>query len=197
MSEVRINTSTELFILQAALIEAKLPRLANDGDLAASPIVAALAERVTAACRDEPELASISDRWRNLTPTHLYWKVAISRALADQGYLRKADRSKREEYVRWLLAPFRNDEATIDAFLAELADIFATRRWYQLFLRSERPFHGGVAFLRERNDGNYVALDADHNEITSSKSEGDVGAILLERGLEPFGYFVEAATPAK
>jgi hypothetical protein len=197
MAEFRVSDSTELHALQAALIEAKLPRLANDLHMAASPIVAELAERVNAACNEIHELPGSDGGWRQMSRDHGYWGVAISRALADQDYLRRSDLANRQQYVRWLLAPFRTDEPTVSAFLADLESIFQTRRWYHLWMRSKNPFDGGLAFLRERVDGSFVALDADRNEITSSAEQHDVGQVLLERGLEPFGYFVEDAPAAK
>lgn len=197
MTEFQITNTTELFLLQRALLEAKLPRLANDNDLAASPIVASLAARVTEACSEAPDLASVGERWRDFSPQHSYWSIAISRALVDQDYLRKSEPAKREEYVRWLIAPFRTDEPIIREFLAELDSILETRRWYHLWIRTKSPFGGGVAIIRERTDGSFIALDAAQNEIASSRSQGHVVEILLERGLEPFGYFVEEASPTE
>ncbi|MDB4944829.1 MAG: hypothetical protein JWP97_4363 [Labilithrix sp.] len=191
MAEFVVTDAAELHALRAALIESKLPRLANDQDLAASPIVARLAERVSAACQGAPELTSVSERWRQFSPKHSYWAVAISRALADQNFLRASKPAAREDYVRCLIAPFRTDQPIVRDFLAELESILATRRWYHLWIRPKKPFLGGVAFLRQREDGSFVAHDSEHTEIVSSEKVDDVGEVLLERGLEPFGYFVE------
>lgn len=194
MTEIRITKPTELLLLERALLEAKLPRLANDGDLAASPIIAGLAERVTTACSELHEQAGVSGKWRALSPGHTYWAIAIYRALADQEYLRKSDPSKREEYARLLLAPFHTDDRTVGAFLAEVDDILQTRRWYHLWIRTKNPFRGGIAFICERSDESFVALSPDGVEIVSSKKLEDIGEALLESGLEPFGYFVEEGT---
>jgi len=139
----------------------------------------------------------VGERWTDFSPKHSCWSVALSRAIADQDYLRKSESGEREEYVRLLLTPFRTDEPIIREFLAELDSIFETRRWYHLWIRTMRPFGGGVAILRERGDGSFIALDAAQNEIASSRSQGDVVEVLLERGLEPFGYFVEEAMPTE
>jgi hypothetical protein len=190
MAEFRITNPTELFLLQRALLEAKLPRLANDMDLAASPIVASLAERVTSACIETPNFPGANGVWRQLTPTHTYWPIAISRALVDHAYLGSADRIKQEEYVRQLFAPFQANNETVNLFIEELLAVIHERRWYHLWLRKTAPLHGGIALLRQRADGMFVALDPEGAEIASSKTLDDVGRELLERGLEPAGYYV-------
>lgn len=58
-------------------------------------------------------------------------------------------------------------------------------------MRGSLRFRGAFPFLRERDDGSFVALDPHHNETTSSTTIDRVGEVLLERGLEPLGYFVE------
>jgi hypothetical protein len=49
-----VTDESELLALLDTLIEAKLPRLSEDRDLSASPLVARLAEQAAQACRDLP-----------------------------------------------------------------------------------------------------------------------------------------------
>lgn len=186
-----ITDKFELLALQSALIEAKLPRVSEDQELSASPLVARLAERATEACRDLPEhLWPRDEAWRKLSPRHARWAPAVARALSDQAYLRRATLSERREYARLLLAPYHNDDADVSIFLEHVESIIRERRWYQLWLRRTSPFTGGVAFLTEVPQGRFVAWDANHTEIASGSLD-EVGAVLLEGSFEPFGYFVQ------
>lgn len=192
-----VTDESELLALLDALIEAKLPRLSEDRDLSASPLVARLADRATQACRGLPErLWPRSEAWRALYPRHARWTPAVARALSDQEYLRRASLPEKQEYVRLLLAPYHNEDEAVMMFLEHVESILRERRWYQLWLRKASPFSGGVAFLREGPDGRFTAWDANHNEIASGSLE-DVGEVLMERAFEPFGYFVhDAREPA-
>ena len=188
-----IEGESELLVLLDALIEAKLPRLSEDQDLSASPIVANLAERAMKACRNLPERVWPRDEaWRVLSSRHGRWTPALTRAISDQDYLRRAPSSEKKEYVRLLLAPYLNDDATVLKFLNQVESILHERRWYQLWLQSTSPFGGGVAFLMEGPDGRFTAWDANHNEIVSGSID-EVGAALLDRNFEPYGYFVQGA----
>ncbi|WP_437975841.1 hypothetical protein WMF11_50105 [Sorangium sp. So ce295] len=182
-----VSDPTEVIVLHRAVNEAKLPLLSYDQDLSASAILATIAERLTAALRDIPQWDD--DSWRSLSPRHPAWELAVNRALSDQDYLRTAALPEKREYVRLLLAPYRNDDAKVSEFIDCVDSVLRERRWYQLWLRKASPFAGGVAFLREGPDGRFAAWDANHNEIISGSLD-EVGAVLLEGNFEPFGYFV-------
>lgn len=188
-----ISDELELLALQSALIEAKLPRLSEDRDISASPLVASLAERATSACRNLPEqLWPRHEAWRQLSPGHARWAPTVARALSDQDYLRKATQEQKMEYARLLLAPYNNDDDAVLRFLDYIEGILRERKWYQLWMRKATPFAGGVAFLIEESEGLYVAWDASHVEIASGVLD-DVGGALLSGGFEPFGYFVRGS----
>lgn len=182
-----VSDPTEIIILHRALIEAKLPRLSDDQDLSASPFLAAMAERLNTSLAEVRSWGD--DSWRSLSPRHAAWELAVNHALSDQAYLRRASVPEKREYVRLLLAPYRNDDAVISMFLDHVESILRERRWYQLWLRKTSPFGGGVAFLMEGTDGRFTAWDANHKEIASGSLD-EVGAVLLEGNFEPFGYFV-------
>ncbi|WP_438007044.1 hypothetical protein WME89_52395 [Sorangium sp. So ce321] len=186
-----VSDSTEVIVLHRAVIEAKLPLLSHDRDLSASSILAAISERLTEALQHIPQWGDES--WRSLSPRHAAWEPAVNRALSDQDYLRSATQEQKREYVRLLLAPYRNDVAEISKFLEHVEDILRERRWYQLWLRKGAPFAGGVAFLMEGPDSRYTAWDANHKEIASGRLD-EVGEVLLEGDFEPLGYFVHDTT---
>jgi hypothetical protein len=193
MAAFEVSDPSELFLLQRALLESKFARLANDWELAGSPIVASLSQRASESCKSESDLEGVTDEWKKLSPAHTYWKIAVARTLADRDFLRSASEFQRNAHVATLLAPFDADASTVRMLLEEFDAITRARRWYQLWLREGNPFDGGVAFLREVDGGRYSALDASGLPLCPPCTLEDVGTLLIDRRLEPFGFFVEDA----
>lgn len=190
MAELYVRDSSELSLLLRALLEAKFARLANDWELSGSPIVADLARRAERACSESDSHTGITEAWRQLTPKHSYWPVALARALEQRDLLEGASESEQESHVEVLLAPFRTDASTVAAFLSEVRTIIGERRWYQLWLRPGNPFGDGLVVLRQQPSGTFVALDASGKELAAAGRAEKIGEELLARGLEPFGYFI-------
>lgn len=191
MTDFRVSDPTELHLLVRALIEAKLPALPRDGDLAASPIVARLAERASSAHGQEPSLPGAKGDWRHFTPEHVYWEAAVSRSLLDADWLRKATREQREDYVRLLIVPFQATDEVVATLVERIEGILRTRSSYELWLRADRPYDGGTVVVREHEDGTMQVHDQARTEIFSAKNRFDLWEWLNERGFQRVGCYVE------
>ncbi|MDB4946735.1 MAG: hypothetical protein JWP97_6269 [Labilithrix sp.] len=191
MADFPVSDATELHLLVRALIEAKLPVMPRDGDLAASPIVARLAERASSAHGEEPSLPGAKGDWRKFSPDHVYWDAAVSRSLLDADWLRKATREQRQEYVALLVSPFQATEEVLAALLERIEGILAVRRSYELWLRAGRPHDGGVLVVREQEDGTLLVHDHAKTEVLATKNRFDLWEWLNERGFLRVGCYVE------
>lgn len=191
MTDFRVSDPTELHLLVRALIEAKLPGLPRDGDLAGSPIVARLAERASSAHGREPGLPGAKGDWRHFSPEHAYWEAAVSRSLLDADWLRRATREQQEEYVRLLIIPFQATDNVVAALVERIESILRTRSSYELWLRADRPYDGGTVVVREREDGTMLVHDQAGTEIFSTKNRFDLWEWLNERGFQRVGCYVE------
>jgi hypothetical protein len=195
MPDFRVSDPTELHLLVRALIEAKLPNQPRDGDIAASPIVARLAEEASSAHGQEPSLPGAKGDWRHFSPEHGYWEPVVLRSLLDADWLRKATREQREEYVRLLVAPFRATDEIFAALVEQIDSILRTRSSYELWLRAERPYDVGVLIVREREDGTMVVHDQERNELFSTENRFDLWEWLNDRGFRRVGCYVESPEP--
>jgi hypothetical protein len=191
MADFRVSDPTELHLLVRAMIEAKLPMLPRDGDLAASPIVARLAERASSAHGLEPSLPGAKGDWRHFSPEHAYWEAAVSRSLLDAAWLRQATREQREAYVRLLVVPFQVTDEVVAELVARIESILNTRSSYELWLRGDRPYDGGTLMVREREDGTMLVHDQARTEVFSTKNRFDLWEWLNERGFQRVGCYVE------
>lgn len=108
---LEITDYYELLALHRCVLEAKFHSDPEDGDIADSPLVAGLANRILEALeqaesqRGKPGEVKNWERWRKIDRRTYFWKTAVSFAVAYPRWSELGAHEKRE-LVATLLAPF-------------------------------------------------------------------------------------------
>lgn len=181
-----VEDAGELDMLQRALIEAKFPRVPDDPLVAASPIVAALAARLATLLADHSEWW---EKWHRLSPEHAAWIPALNQALGYQRELRSMPLSAKQELIRNILAPYKNDPEAVAAFLAIVEETLRTRAWYSMWRRKGAPFDDTLAFMTESEEEVFTVWNPSKVALAVG-THTDVATFLSRGRYRYFGTFV-------
>ncbi len=121
---VIIEKHEELLALHKALMEAKFHADPDNLLVSGSPFVADICNRVVDALieiesQKNPLKREAWMNWLNIEKQETFWKRAINSALKFKRW-ETLSLSKKEEYVRCLLSPFRVEEKEIMGFIDEV-----------------------------------------------------------------------------
>lgn len=117
-----VNDPVELLALQQVFQEAKFSSDATDADIAHSPVVSRLFERLVATLmandiEREGDAAQLRwSQWLLLDETRSEWAVAMRRACTDEHWA-GLSLQQRAEYVQVLLSPFTLPTEGTDRFI--------------------------------------------------------------------------------
>ena len=124
--KLEIRNYPELLALHRVILEAKFSLTIRDGDIAASTLIASLAERIIEKIinveieQGDAEAQAKWDNWRRINPSRYEWKVALQHIRESREYWDRLNSEERRSYVKLVLSPFQPTPGIMDEFVRQV-----------------------------------------------------------------------------
>ena len=121
---VVISDFDELLALHRTIMEAKFHEHLEQIEIAGSPLVASVANRVLDAIIESehqthgPERSRVWEEWRQVSPAKRQWRIALSR-VDPSGLWPSWSWDEKKHFAELLLSPLSATEELLDRFIRE------------------------------------------------------------------------------